>query len=260
MYAAPSLLALLFLSWFCLPSHAQIVNVESQRMNADALGWSGRLEANITLTKNTSEVWIIGLRSRLQYAFEKSKWLLLGDYNLVRANKADFVNQGYAHLRYTYDTHRLLAYEAFVQGQRNLVQQVDQRLLTGGGLRFKLLAPDSVDLHFYAGLFAMYEYERELPQADTLEAILNNDLRLSTFLNLTYNAPQSRVGITHITYYQPVPYRWDDFRIASETSVSFRITEHLRYRATFTLQYDARPPNNFLTTQYSLLNGITFSF
>lgn len=233
--------------------HTQIVNIENQRLSSKQDGWSGSVDLNFTVIKNTNVLTQFGNRNRVNYHMDQHNWMLLTDFGLVKANGSDLINTGFAHLRYSYNLHRYpkIYLEAFSQAQYNKIQLVDLRLLNGAGARFEVVKLDSFALNL--GAFLMHEYERQT------DDIVNSMARYSCFLSFDYQFSKT-TGINSITYYQPGFLSPDDFRISSETSLRFVITKKVSFRVVYNLFYDAYPPEGVPTTTYYFNNSIVIRF
>src|SRR3954464_7377301 len=74
-------------------SRAQlIVNVENSRIQSDTTGWKGNVGTAFSFTKNVQEVLNVNAVFHLQYKTQKDLYLLLANYNLLKANSQNFTN------------------------------------------------------------------------------------------------------------------------------------------------------------------------
>ncbi|KGE88666.1 MAG: DUF481 domain-containing protein [Phaeodactylibacter xiamenensis] len=244
---------------------AQVVNTEKLRSTNED-GWLAEAGLDFGLTRNKAgQTLSLGSRLRLEYDTDKSRWMVLGAYNLTQFRNVEdpgsvprnFANNAFGHLRYNYLANDWLTWEAFTQFQYDQIQQIDARVLTGTGPRVKLLRTDSSQLFF--GLLYMYEHEAstdvfEVPEERSVNVYLY-DHRLSTYLSGGFQVTET-FNINHVTYFQPNLADLGDFRISSETSLTFKISEKLAFRTYFQLMYDERPPIPVPNTMYSLNNGL----
>lgn len=257
----------LLLPFLLLPTllAAQVVNTEKLR-SAGEEGWLAEAGLDFGLTRNKAgQTLRLGSRLRLEYQKGNSRWMALGAYNLTQFRDVEdpgsvprnFANNAFGHLRYNYFMNDWLTWEAFTQLQYDEIQQIDARLLTGAGPRVKLLRTDSSQLFF--GLLYMYEHEEstdvfEQPEERAVDVVLN-DHRLSTYLSGGFQITKT-FQINHVTYFQPNLSDFGDFRISSETSFSFKISNKLSFRTYFQLMYDEQPPIPVPNTMYTLSNGL----
>lgn len=253
---------LLFPLWLS----AQVVNTEKLR-SAGEEGWLAEAGLDFGLTRNKAgQTLRLGSRLRVEYDTEKSRWMLLGAYNLTQFRNVEdpgsvprnFANNAFGHLRYNYLANDWLTWEVFTQLQHDEIQQINNRLLSGTGPRVKLLRTDSSQLYF--GLLYMYEHEASTDFIETPEETLEKDVslfdhRLSTYLSGGFQITET-FNINHVTYFQPNLEDFSDFRVSSETSFSLKISEKLAFRTYFQLVYDRRPPIPVPNLMYTLNNGL----
>lgn len=232
---------------------AQIVSIENPRLMKIKDGWSGDLNLSFALTYNTRQIIQFGNRNKVYHKKGHHLITTLTDFNIVAIDQQNFVNNGFAHLRYSYNTksYKRLFLESFAQGQYNQIQLIRQRYLLGGGARYAVLDLDSATINL--GAFVMGEYEEEA------SLIINRHLRYSCFISIDFQFNKS-TGFNSITYYQPLFVYPGDYRINSETSFRFKITEKLRSRILYNIQYDTNPPTNAPKTIYSIQNAFAFVF
>lgn len=233
--------------------HAQIVNIENQRLMAKTEGWTGKLGLNTTYIKNTAEIWQIGGRIRIQYHTGKHSAVWLSELNFVKANQSDFLNNGFEHLRYNYeiqDSGRLV-FEVFRQMQYNKIQKIKARSLYGAGLRYVVVNQDSAQVNI--GVHPMLEFE----DLSTNES--NRHFRMSSFVSVDFQFSKS-FGINSISYYQPDFSDFKDFRFSNETTIRTKVTSKLDLRLIFRLTYDEFPPEGVPQNTIYIMNGLNYSF
>ena len=232
---------------------AQIVNIESQRLQSDTTGWLGGMGSNFLFQKNTVQVLNINLNAHVEYKAEKSLYLFLANYNLLRGSGETFSNNLFYHLRYNYKVNKLIRWEVFTQLQQNSITGINLRVLAGTGPRFKLKSTKQFAL--YAATAAMYEYEKET----TTPAIYHRDIRSSSYITATYK-PNDNTEITGTFFYQPLYKDFADLRILNEISAKFKIVKHLSFIAAWYYLYDSRPAASTPRLNYSISNGIEYDF
>lgn len=232
---------------------AQIVNVESKRPGATQEGWHGKINLNFDFTRNTSDIISYGAQNNVQYLKDKHRLLVLNDISRVRAANADFINNGYEHVRYNYQigAKRRFAFEAFQQAQFNSVQKISFRHLTGLGPRWNVVENDSVKL--WLGSLPMFEYE------ELTTGIIERNFRQSTYLLFFFALP-SGIEFQTINYYQPKLDNFSDFRLSHSSSFEFGILSWLRYNVSFNLLYDSAPPIDIPDLIFALRNGLAMEF
>lgn len=243
----------LFFSCFCF---SQVINVESLRKPSDSTKFSGSASLDVSLIKNTAQIFRIANKAHIQYNHEKDLWLFVNDLNFQKVEGNSLVNRGTQHLRYNRELSPMLKWEVFGQAQYDAISEIDFRGLIGTGPRFKLSKND--DYRFYLGTLVMYEYE-EANQVVIGDRI-RRDFRGSAYLSFSLY-PTEYISIINTSYYQPRIDKFDDYRLSSDTSVLFRIRRNLAFKINFNFFFDAFPVSpNIPQTQYELTNGILYSF
>lgn len=237
------ILLLTFFS-YSIGCFSQIINIEEKRYKDAPEGLQGNIDLNFKFTQNVNSIWQLSNNVSLLYRQKKLTHLFLNNITLVRSNKSDLVNYGYAHYRLIHmiSEIRFIKWESYTQIQYNSVQKIKQRILLGSGLRFKIVNKDSLQLNY--GWSLMYEYEETtIPEFSSL-------IRNSNYLSLEWKINKAW-ELKTITYYQPFIGDFADFRISNETSISHKLTEKISLVGNINFLYDSKPPldvpvNNFV--------------
>jgi Protein of unknown function, DUF481 len=231
----------------------------SAQMNAEAL--------RSTLKKNPRFLWLesalVGRSGNTQtLSFTASAFGgLTSDPHLFFARtSADYgkadgettVARWVAHARYNYSLSRFVALEALTQVQHDRFRRLEVRDLYGAGFRFTLV--DAGDFEVVAGTTYLLEHE-------VLEAVPGspsfNDVwhRSSNYAGVNVKL-NPLVDLSSVTYVQPRFDRPLDFRVLSESYVSFAISKHLSARISGSLWYDSRPPFDVRTYDLEIKNSL----
>jgi hypothetical protein len=241
-----------FFIFVCVNASSQVVNIESKRMRSDTTGWLGSAEGNFQLLKNTETIYDFGAKLHFQYKGNKSLWLFLNEYRVIKGGTTKFVNSGFAHVRYNYKvTPSFLRWEAFTQVQFNGALDVGVRGLIGTGPRIKLY--DSDLFRCYAASLYMYEYQESVNRT-----IIERNHRSSSYLSTTLDL--GKVELSNTTYYQPNLRNFSDYRIHSQSDLVIDLFEHIDFTTGFTYRYDSAPFPGIPNETYYLYNGIVFEF
>jgi hypothetical protein len=247
------LFLILIASTLYFTAPAQIVNIESQRMHSDTVGWLGSVGSTFSLVKNTQQILSLNANAHLQYKTQKDLYLFLASYDLLKASSSDLSNNTFIHLRYNRKLNKWLTWEVFTQLQQNAVTGIDLRSLAGTGPRFKIYKTNK--LHLYAGMAAMYEYEREAVKPP----VIHKDVRSSNYFSFTY-MPSSIFNLVFTTFYQPLFSNFSDYRIFNETILNIKATKHFSIITAFNYLYDAFPVQGVPKVNYTISNGFSYTF
>lgn len=236
-------------------SQAQVINVETLRKPSDTTKWTGSVSLDISLIKNTSDIFRIANKAHIQYKDSSNLWLFVNDINIQKVEGFSLVNRGTQHLRYNREISRKITWEGFIQTQYDAISDINLRALVGTGPRFNLSVNDNYK--FYLGTLVMYEYEKA---TDVIVDRVQKDIRGSTYLSFSMY-PTDNLSIISTSYYQPRIDKLKDYRLSSNTSILLKIINNLAFKTTFNYFYDAFPVTVAIPkTQYELTNGLLYTF
>lgn len=237
------------------PATAQLVNIESARMQSDTVGWMGSADGGIALGQSVDRLFAARIGAHLQYKTKSNKglWLLLASYAFEKNGESKYVDNSFLHLRYNYKLNTWLRWEFFGQAQNNLITQMRARILVGTGPRFKILSNDIIKL--YAATLVMHEKEKE----DTHPFIKHNDIRSSSYVSFTIT-PTKNIELVSSTYYQPLFKNFSDYRILNEAKFKVKASKHFALSMNWDYLYDRFPAGSAPRTTYTFGSGINFEF
>lgn len=244
------IIALLFLS---AGIRAQIVNIESLRLENDSSGFSGQENFSFKITENTSRLLELTNNLALQYRKKEHIILFLNNFSYTFSEETDYENDGFFHLRYNYVQSKLLTYEAFGQYQSDIPLRIERRILIGAGPRFTFIKKEKIS--FVAAALAMYEADHELGND-----IEHYNTRLSSYISAGFKS--AGFTINTLIYYQPRVDMWKDFRISGQWEINIKLWRSLFFTSIASLNYDAFPVADpeIPKLTYKLTNGITYRF
>lgn len=235
-------------------SFGQIVNIESLRKPTDTSRFVGSVKFDVDLTKNVNTFFSLRNEITLQYTSGKNLFLFLNNIVFTEINTNKFTDKSIQHLRYNYQFNTRTTFEIFTQFQRDKVSFINLRALFGLGTRFQLFL--SKKNNAFLGTLIMYEHENSVGNInDVIDKATRGNIYFSFRLNLKNN-----LFLSSVTYYQPKLNNFSDFRVSSETSFSFELIKNLALVTSFSYQLDKFPVLGIPNSQYSLLNGIQYTF
>ena len=160
------------------------------------------------------------------------------------------------HLRYNYETTKFLYLELLAQVQHDHFRRIAVRDLYGTGLRFNWIREK--DFELFHGNTILLEQQR-ISALDPYPSESAVNARSSNYLGVNLNFWD--VGaLTTATYLQPRLIRPKDFRVLSETNVSFDINKRLSAIFSFNITYDSVPPGGVLPLDVELKNSLAVKF
>ena len=273
------LAALATVTSFTLPAAAQ-VNTESMRVGAEAPGWASTIDLSSSLQRGNTERDILGAGARVQYAWMHPNGVsdraqestdgedtpkrptnvifLSSNYSFTRLNESRFVNNALSHLRFIREHSGRFSYEVFGQHQFNEFTRLEQRLLFGGGVRFRVLEAPRAEVFLGTG----YMLEREtldLP-AELSDARRSEHHRSTNYLTVRYNSRDERLRLVETLYFQTRFDRVEDYRVLSETSFEIQLLRGLALAINLNVAHDSEPPIGVKETDVVLSNSLRYSF
>lgn len=244
---------IVLLCFIALQSRAQIVNVESQRIQSDTTGWFGNFGVSFELSKNKVQVINLNSNAQIEYKNLRNLYLVLVNYDLLTGASQTLQNSLFFHLRYNYKINKVLRLEAFTQLQYDSLSGIQSRWLLGAGPRFKIKGDKKLSI--YAATLFMYENEHQLAKP----VIIQNNMRNSSYATVSWR-PVEKAEITTTLFYQPLLKDFSDYRLLHELKMKFQFTKKFSFFTTWTFLYDSRPPVEIPNNIYTLKNGIEYQF
>ncbi|MEZ4884179.1 MAG: DUF481 domain-containing protein [Chitinophagales bacterium] len=238
--------------------NAQIINIEDRRLQIedettqDSVKWLGRIGLAFSWTQNKSKIFRMDGNAQFERLVKKHLLLSITDYSFAKFDENRFINQGFQHFRYNYRIRNRLTYEALFQIQTNKLANIDLRVLTGTGLRFRLYQKGKGN-GFY-GVTYLYEYEEE-----SLEQLTHQNHRLSTYFSFEW-LPVENITISSTTYYQPLFTDFSDYRITTQSNVVLPISKQFNFTVAISYIYDSHPAKGAPDRLYNFVNGLRFNF
>jgi len=236
---------------FTLNSQAQLVNIESQRVQSDSVRTITVLDLLYNYQNNNNEeLSLINFSATHQYKTKdlKNYFLLLGNIDYSLANGEELSNSGLIHFRYNRKLNDRLRIEAFSQYQYNKILGIESRNLIGIGPRYKINKSDK--MVFYIGSLLMQEFEKASDNTKTMSY-----QRLSSYLSISIKNKAKTLEFTSVVYYQPNINLWKDYRLSNQTTLAFNISSKLQFVNSINYGFDSYAPTNISKQNIILSNG-----
>ena len=242
---------ILLIFGFTLNSQAQLVNIESQRVQSDSVRTITVLDLLYNYQNNNNEeLSLINFSATHQYKTKdlKNYFLLLGNIDYSLANGEELSNSGLIHFRYNRKLNTRLRIEAFSQYQYNKILGIESRNLIGIGPRYKINKSDK--MVFYIGSLLMQEFEKASDNTKTMSY-----QRLSSYLSISIKNKAKTLEFTSVVYYQPNINLWKDNRLSNQTTLAFNISSKLQFVNSINYGFDSYAPTNISKQNIILSNG-----
>ncbi len=168
-----------------------------------------------------------------------------------------FVNQLFAHARWTAMWHPRVGSDVFVQYQTNLFLRMQARAVGGPGVRVEAIHTKHFAL--WGGSAVMFEYDRLSPLAGSTDPLEDLDVRWSNYLTLRLSLFDARLLLQNTTYAQPRFDAFADARFLNETEVMAKVAEPFMLGVTVSVLHDTRPPEGVVPTDLRLFAVVRFT-
>lgn len=229
------------------------VNTERMRTARDSAGVTLQADASFAYATGNTNFLIAGVGGRLDVVRRSFESFLVGRASVSRADDVVFLNQSFAHLRFTRDLGGPLAVEAFAQAEQNAQRLLQERFLGGAGLRLTLADSDAGRLAF--GLTPMVEFERLDAETGEPDATL---VRLSHYLATRLQISEW-AAVSNIVYAQPAVGAWGDVRVLNDLTLDVELARGVAVRTAAHLRYDSQPPPDVAKTDVEVRNGLVIA-
>lgn len=235
--------------------HAQLLNVESVRTNADTTGWYGELEFDLSLNHYNEDVFEFTNESNLSYFSEDHAYMLLNKLKFVNLDGNSLISSGYVHLRSTFSRKEKLSPELFLQYQYNNNLGLNNRALAGAGIKYRFYRSNNWQASISTALMAEYEEWQLNDQASIENEFLKSTSNISLRGKLSETARFRLIG-----YYQARPDRFFKARSILESGLQMDLSKRVAVSINFVASYDAEPIIDIPNLTYELSNGFLIRF
>ncbi len=236
------------------------VNTETLRKTDLQDGIHPSLSLNVGFQSGNTNFLSLKTGGRLDYRSGNYYSFLVITYERGSQGNNVFVNKGFAHYRHILRLRRNLLVEAFLQKEFDDFILLNDRNLIGGGVRLPVVnaTQDSSKIlqrQLFLGLGIMWENE-ELNENQRIET---NMVRSTNYISLIWQF-EERVKFSLIAYYQVSTEQFSDYRILTESALTFRLGKVVVFQTALRFRFDNEPPSNVKKHDLELTNGIQLIF
>jgi hypothetical protein len=245
----------MFLCFLCIRLNAQLVNIESKRMQKDSIRFALKSDVLFDYTDNNGDyIFEVGANLTTQLKSRDLKKILffIGSYDLIRSKDQDFQNSWFFHLRYNQKLSQLFRLEAFIQNQNNTLLTITSRNLVGAGVRLKVISTEAAKM--YIGNAYMYEIEK----SDATDQQFYNH-RNSSYVSGSYAFEKTKLDLTGTVYFQPLYTDIGNHRILLQAKAELPITKIISLSALYNFFYSSFSTTRDIDRSSNLSIGFTFS-
>ena len=230
---------LLFLL-FIFPLFA-IVDIAPIDFEESEEGFSGSLFGAYELKRGNTDKTELDLGGRLQYDTKGTVTWVQGEMEKDKVRDIQTDDNSFLHLRHVHQIYNpSWALEAFTQYKTDKFKNLSDRVLLGGGFRYKLLDTGSYN-KIFIGLGLYDEEVRYTPDPETgIQDPDENNLRINSYLSYKTKF-NSTLELSLLSYYQPKSDDIHDYMAAATAEMIVHLTKVVDLSYKLEYDYDSRP-------------------
>ncbi len=248
------------------PSYSQIINIDKTDTAAytKKAVLNGSMSLGLEVDKQKQTLFDASNFFDLSLQKYREFYILSASNRFTYNGSSDFLNTGYAHLRWRHNYKNKWHPETYVQYQWDDKLGMRSRFVAGENLRFNLWRDQNWEMSFATGL--MYENEIwDYVAVDSAKIPIDHpDVRTSHVKSNSYVKWDVKISETSnfsfIVFYQALFDHFFQPRIASTLSFNAAISRHFALDAHLSGLYDAAPVVPIIHFYYNLAYSLVYKF
>jgi putative salt-induced outer membrane protein YdiY len=250
------LISTLFLALFAQHALA-IVSMEDIHLSPPKEGLGGKLAFNLSTLSGNSDKQEYEVGGNLRWKKGKQSRFLLLDYAYGESLSVPYTDKAFMHLREIYQATPRVAWEAFMQGERDSFARLTLRELYGAGARFTF--SPGTDTLIYLGTGAFSVGETLYDTVGTTDGGHTSLLRANLFLVVKYTL-NDRFKLINSTYLQPALSNTEDWRLLERLSLQLALSQTLALKLSLGYRHDNQPPQTIRPIDQSFSSSLEYRF
>jgi hypothetical protein len=249
------MLALLVLTAIGGTAGAQIVNVQGFLAKPPAEnGVTVQAELKIDWREGNTQLFNIGGSGTVLLKHDKWLGLLAVRGELGTSNDIEFAKKTFEHVRARYTLSCVWRWEVFAQHDYDQFRRLSVRGLFGTGPALQIVNVREISV--LAGLAYMYEVEKLDDRMGTVDAgTKSNAHRASAYLTGSEKLTAT-ADVVQTLYVQPRIDDFTDIRLLGELAIAVKLSRRVALTDSFTVAFDATPPQGVKTYDTQLKLGL----
>jgi len=220
-------------------------------------GFSAKVAATLQTTRGNVEKDIYSGETKLQYDNNTTDviWLQLHT-TYAKASDKEYINRATAHLRniYALNTQKNFCFESYLQIQQDKFKSINDRDLTGLGLRYTQNLKSYGK--FYFGLGGYYEY---LNYLDKVQNPNEYNTRVSSYFAYSV-ALHEDATLSYLGYFQPKVDALSDYYTSQKLSLSLVVYKQLSLEFNIAYASDSKPAVAVKEYDFTQVTSFVYSF
>lgn len=225
------------------PNIYAISNIENERPNLPEQGLSGSLKIGLNGKTGNQEERSHEGAAKIVYRLNNEIFIALMEKDYGSTLGVKTTDRDFLHARWVHLLNTRWATEGFAQWEKDEFDNLNSRVLGGGGGRY--IVAQKQDVYSFAlGLGAFYEIEKQnlVSHQET-----NKLWRLNSYYTYKHQINEN-VAFANTTYYQPSTNDFSDFRVLFDAGISVKLSNSLQLQFNYRLTHDSEPAKNLLVS------------
>lgn len=233
------------------------VNIEPFSLGREYTGLEAKVGANFKMETNETVLLEIDLSPRVDYVRGKNSVSVVGNLGFSERAGTTFRSVYLLHTRYLLELGSTLSAEFFARTQRDEFALLSNRVSSGAGLRFEVVAEDEAAT--YTGFSFGFERERWEVEPSNRHPETLSDPRAFGYLAYRLQISENATLLNTLNASLRLGGDLEDGRITDTATLDVGISDRVSLQATFALSFDTRPPEPQPEMSLALTNGLTVS-
>lgn len=235
---------LFFLLIFLHTSVFAIVDIAPVDFKESENGLSGSLFGAYELKRGNTDKNELDLGGRIQYDTDETVTWLQGEMEKDKVSSITTDDNAFLHLRHVHQLYNpSWAAEAFTQYKTDKFKNLSDRILIGGGLRYKLL-----DTGEYNKIFVgLGLYDEEVKYTEDSETGIKdpdeNNIRINSYISYKTKF-NNTLELSLLSYFQPKTDDVKDYMTSATAELIIHLTKVFDLSYKIEYDYDSRPPTD----------------
>jgi len=235
-----------------------IVSMEDLHLDKPREGLSGSAEFSFNGSTGTTDKRDIAIGGRLEWRHARHADFLIARHAKGEALGVENTDRSFLHGRHIWQQHAGLAWEGFLQGERDRFRRLSFRGLVGGGARITLLDRTGQQAA-YLGVGAMSERERYTTLAGSTGEETASTTRANLYLVYKIRF-RPGVDLVNTLYYQPSLSDRSDYRLLDSLALQVDLTNTLALQLSIDLSRQSYPPVGVEKSEVVYQTGLKWKF
>jgi len=207
-------------------------------------GFSGSLFGAYELKRGNTDKNELDVGGRIQYDTDETITWVQGELEKDSVSGINTDDNSFLHLRHVQQLYNpFWAWEVFTQYKTDKFKNLSERVLAGGGVRYKLLDTGDYNKIFFGLGFYEEEVQYTIDEDTGIKDPTEKNLRINSYLSYKTQINKT-FELSLLSYYQPNTAEVKDYMTSATAEFTIHLTKVFDLSYKIEYDYDSRPPTN----------------